>query len=80
MSVSVAVFWVVRSKEHGFMEEKVMAVKTVKSIGKTFPHVILMLYKPRCQCSPFSDLCYVKMCSKSHVFNQCWLMNPMTEV
>lgn len=57
-----------------------MAVKTVKLIGKTFPHVILMLYKPRCQCSLFSDLCDVKMCSKPHAFNQCWLMNPMTEV
>lgn len=80
MLVNVAVFWVIRRKERVCAEKKVMAVKTVKLIVITVPHVILMLYKPRCQCSLFPHLCDVKTCLKSHVFEQCWLMDPVAEV
>lgn len=57
-----------------------MAVKTVKLIVITVPHVILMLYKPRCPHSLFFHLCDVKMCLNSCVFEQCWLMDPVAEV
>lgn len=57
-----------------------MVVKTVKLIVITFPHVILMFSEPRYQCSLFPHLCDVKTCLNSHVFEQCWLMDPVAEV
>jgi len=57
-----------------------MAVKTVKLIVIIFPHIIVIFYKPRCQCSLFPHLCNVKTRLNSHLFEQRCLMDPVAEL